>query len=248
MVNASTDSNPTTSVLTSAGTIELPVVYEDGSLLGLLYAVDATTAQQLIATDLLRPLTLFGRALALVIAFEYRRTSIGAYNEFGIAILSKCRESRTSAWLALTSPHHVRTAGWFVVNLPVTTELALACGIETWGYPKYVSRITTDFASDEVRVELERELEIIQRSWRPIRLGAKPIVTLTMLRERILRTAMSPRYRMSFGGTGTTSLRIVGDGPTAATARRLELDRRRPLVTFRADELRSTLPAGEFVG
>jgi hypothetical protein len=231
----------------SAGQINLPLDYEDGSLLGMIYAVDVLRASELLPTGLLKPVTLFGRALALVIAFDYRRSSLGPYREFGIGVLAQSRAAQSSALWALTQPHHLSRAGWFIVQLPVTSELARASGVEIWGYPKYTATIATDFAPAESRIALGGELEIVHSGGKRITLRSQPIVTLTLLGERLLRTELATRCRLSFGGPGRTELRILGDGPTSVVVDRLGLGHRRPLVTFRTDQFQSSLPAGKFL-
>ncbi len=226
----------------------MPIACDDASLVGVVYAVDRRKALALLPTDLVEPLVTVGRALALVVAFDYRQTGIGPYGELGLAILAKCRGVKTSAVMAITKPASVRRAGWFVVNLPVTTELALAAGVEIYGYPKYLSRITSQFAPSYAHVVLNHELEIDSRGWRPIAWPAQPIVTLTQFDDRILRTQIEPNYNLSYGGPWSTSLRIIGDGPCATTANQLGLHCCRPLVTFRTDHMRSSLPAGELLG
>jgi hypothetical protein len=68
---------------TSAGPCELPILYTDASLLTLVYSVDPAVAAAHVDLQAFEPWDLFGRAWAVLCAFEYRTTSIGPYGERG---------------------------------------------------------------------------------------------------------------------------------------------------------------------
>ena len=71
---------------TSAGPVELPVRYHDGSLMGAFWLVEETRAAELLP-DNLEPLLLPGRnAAAGLFMMDYRNSTLGPYGEVGIGI------------------------------------------------------------------------------------------------------------------------------------------------------------------
>src|SRR5262245_12443168 len=85
-----------TDVAQSSRAAELPIVYRDGSWCGLFYLVDMARAVDACSGLDVEPWPIFGRALAAIYAWEYRDSSIGAYNEVGIGIQTRRRGRRPS--------------------------------------------------------------------------------------------------------------------------------------------------------
>jgi hypothetical protein len=230
--------------MTTAGPLSLPVVYRDGSFFGVFFRADLTRATTLLGPSGLTPWPVLGRALVLLIAFEYRDTSIGPYHEVGLAVLARRPGAQPSLLRYLRDPRAQPEQGLWVVNLPVDTEIARAGGVDVWGYPKYCTPIETRFGAEGVRVSLGDELELSCEGGGGLEQAGLPFVTMTRHDGVLVRTIVevSSRARWSFGGK--TSLRLKGDGPTAASLRTLGLDGATPLATFRDDALRATLPLG----
>lgn len=233
-------------VETSAGPCDLPILYRDASLLGLFYRVPPDTAAALLPAAL-EPMVILGKALAFLCAFEYRETTVGVYNEIGLAIQAKPRGERPSLLAMARDLGSAPDQGLHVVNLPVTTEAARAAGVDIWGYPKYVTGITCEFAPDALRVELDGEFTLTMgRSNGPSAAGL-PFVTWSVRAGRLIRTVIPVGHRVRYGGGRSVQLRVDGDGPTARNLRALGLADRRPMAAFRTDHMRSILPAGDDV-
>jgi hypothetical protein len=232
---------------TSAGEVDLPILYRDGSLLTLLYRVDPTAARALIP-DAFEPMIIFGKALVVVAAFEYRDSTIGPYGELGVGIQVKQKGTNPSLATYLRNPRLQEEQAIFVVNLPVTTEAARAGGVEIWGYPKYVTPMKTEFSAKSVRFGLGSELEITMQSGAGLTMKGVPFVTFTQKDGRWLRTIIEVAHSVKFGGASTVKIARLGDGPTTATMEKLGLFALTPWAAQRTDRLRAELPAGKDVG
>jgi hypothetical protein len=232
---------------TSAGEIDLPIQYRDGSLLLLMYRVDAARAASVLP-DALEPMLVFGKAVVVVAAFEYRDTSIGPYGELGIGVQTQKTGTSPSLVTYLRNPRLQDQQGLWVVNLPVTTEAARAGGVDIWGYPKYVTTMETVFQPDSVRFKLGSELEIQMKSGMGVSMKATPFVTFTKKDGRFLRTITELHSSMKFGGAGSVRIERLGDGPTTATLDKLGLFGATPLAAQRTDKFQATLPAGVDAG
>lgn len=232
----------------SIGSVELPIRYTDGSALACIHRVDLADARAVVASECFEPLPVGGRALAQLVALEYRETSVGPYNELGVLVLARRTGSSPSAVRSLVRPASVEDAGWFVVNLPVTTGFTCASGRELWGFPKYVTRIDTEFTRDSAEIILGEELVIEHRARFGVTIAAPPYVFFSELHGRPLRTVVPMDHRIRMGGVRSVRIHVTGNGPTAATVRRLGLAQRRPMMAVRADHLKFTLPLGDVVG
>src|SRR5512145_1705668 len=72
---------------TSAGEVELPVVYRDATAVFAFFRVDLLRAAAALGDAPLTPARFGGSAaLAAVAAYDYRDTSVGPYRELGVAI------------------------------------------------------------------------------------------------------------------------------------------------------------------
>jgi hypothetical protein len=71
-----------------------------------------------------------------------------------------------------------------------------------------------------------------------------PFVLFSVNEGRMLRTIVDVDNQVRWGGAGTAEVAITGDGPTSRTVKALGLDRAKPALAFRADAMRSILPAG----
>jgi Acetoacetate decarboxylase (ADC). len=232
----------------SIGSVELPIRYTDGSALACIYRVDLADARAVMTSACFEPLPLGGKAMAQLMALEYRQTSVGPYNELGVLVLARRTGSSPSAVRSLVKPASANDAGWYVVNLPVTTGFTCASGRELWGFPKYVTRIDTEFTRDSAEVILGEELVIEHRAHFGVTLSAPPYVFFSELDGRPLRTVVPMDHRIRMGGARSVRIHVTADGPTASTVRRLGLERRRPMIAVRGDHLKFTLPLGDALG
>ena len=231
---------------TSAGPCALPIFYTDASLLGCIYLIEPSRARAMLEGGPFEPLLFFGKAMVQLVVFEYRESSIGSYNELALAIEVKLRGRTTSPLRALLAPRRGDDHGSHIVNLPVTTEAACAAGKELWGFPKYVTTIDTDFGERSVRATLGGELEIEFGPPGFMRTPGPPLVAISIHDGRVLRTVVDTDHMLSWGGKAT--IRIVGEGPTAANVERLGLEASKPFLVFRTPRMRSILPLGKDVG
>ena len=135
---------PRTTIKTSKGDVELPILYFNASCITAFFLCDLDKVHHQLADVPLKPGVVIGHKAMVGIAFyEYRETSIGPYNEVGVAI-SVVRESdKLSQFplLDLYSNPERRNGGSYVIDLPVSTTEANTAGKEIWGLPKFVTAI-----------------------------------------------------------------------------------------------------------
>lgn len=235
-------------VVTGAGPCDLPILYWGASMAMVIYRVDPEITRPFIDGPF-EPWPVLGKALVMLCLFEYRDTTIGPYGEVGLGVLIKRTGTRPSLLGAVRDLRQVQAAGLFVINLPVTTDVARAAGRELWGYPKYVAPMETNFREDGFRFVLGGEFECTMARGPGLTLGGDPFVLYSVSPAgRVLRTIVEVDHRVKWGGARTVILKRLGDGPTSRTIAALGLDTLRPSLACQTNGMRSILPLGVDMG
>ncbi|WP_217544975.1 hypothetical protein [Streptomyces sp. GbtcB6] len=146
---------PTTSLVTSAGPVDVPVRYYDSSAAHLCFPVDTDVACSLLPdVAWLVPTRLGRRALAVLSLYEHRCTTIGPYTELGLSVLvdDLWRPHAYDLAADLLRRADLRRTGRYVVALAVGTEEARAVAEEVWAQPAVRGTADVDLQGRELRV------------------------------------------------------------------------------------------------
>ncbi len=247
---------PQVTLKTSAGEAPFPILYYDATALLLFYWCDPEPARALLEGTGLAPIRFFnGKALAGMGWYEYRKTDIGPYNEVGLAVAA-APEGRLPRLplLQFLRRSASRALGFYIIDLPVTTDIACAAGREMWGYPKFVTRIPIDIHDGEVSAAVhhpESGEPIVRLSGRLRRSLTAPgfnLVLYSHLENALLRTEVVTT------GTVQTALRPAlrvetgpASHPMAEHVRRFGLDGAAPFACQFTPHFRSRLYLGQKV-
>jgi hypothetical protein len=252
---------PRTVFRSSEGPVELPILYFDASALYAFFLPPREKVAELLAgTGLVPALTVGNRALAALACFEYRATSVGVYNEVGLAV-AVCREGETLAlrgwrdlFATLNSPES-RHVAFHILDLPVTTAAANAAGREIWGYPKFVTDIPFRLQGRDVECSVMApgtHLPLMQLAGR---MGASvPVapLSLTLLSFRdadLVRATVNARGATRLALPGSLRLAVNDDRhPMSQHLHALQLDGAKPLALMWTHAFQSRLNAGAVVG
>ena len=239
---------------TSVGPVELPIAYYDVTNAIAMFWGDRAGAESILAdAGLTLAFARGDRALIAMSFYEYRRTTVGVYNEVGLAIFCLPPGERPSrlGLAELYAPPARRRTGAYVVDLPVTTALANAAGRELWGYPKFVTEIPFRLDGREIDTGVRDPDDGSSICTFAGKLGrglpAPPIspVTFTRLEGTLLRTHVDVRGAVKVCRPGSARLRVgVSQHPMAEHLRTLGLQQSKPLVVFVTDRFQSLLHAG----
>ncbi|MBI3382619.1 MAG: acetoacetate decarboxylase family protein [Aquabacterium sp.] len=236
---------------TRVGPVALPILYYNAAAVFASFLVDIDKAQAVLPPELkavpLRP----GKGLVTVAFFEYVDTSVGPYNEMGVAVAAhpvKTKFRDTAAW------HWGQSAlpGMYVADLPVTTAAAHAAGHDCWGYPKIIVPIDFQLRDRDlectVRSEDGKDLlcRLSGRVGWGVKMSAPNLMTYTLFKGQLLRTVINTRGRMRHGLGGDVSLHCDGGGnhPLSARLRDLGLHGATPLMVQTIQGMHAILPSG----
>lgn len=246
---------PRTTVETSAGKVEMPILYYDNSQWMFLFWGDVNAARQLINEDL-DVVSFNGKVLCGVAFYEYRDTSIADYNEVGIAIGCAPKGTKTSflSYASLLQSLDKRTIGFTVVDLPVTTEAACAAGREIWNFPKFVTGIGfqengKDFAGTVENPEGDGNiLSIKGRASLGMPFSVLDLVIFSKQEDKMLRTLVNTRGLGKLSLGGSLCLEVENkDHPMGQRLHALGLDGRKPWAVVRTDKLQLRLNSGAVI-
>lgn len=243
--------------ITPAGAVDLPILYYDFSQVIFCYSVEPRLLKTLLVDTGFEPCVFAnGKAMAILVFFEYRDTSIGAYNEVGLCSATFSAKKRRP--LVFLPDVLKRGEKWniacFVHDLPVTTSLAHAAGRTLWGYPKFVTDIDFFLSLESFHGSIkdphsEGEIMRIQGTLgkivTPPILPAIDIVTHTIKNGEQIRTVITTNGKMRLHMGPPIQLKI-GDSAhgMAQKLRHLGLHQKRPFAMATSYRCRSILPEG----
>lgn len=247
---------PTTPATTSAGDVELPILYYDNSNVFALFSADPdAAAEKLAGTGLVPALHVGNRPVVAVALYEYREASIDPYNEVGVGLLvtpqSGRRKRPLTGWADLLRSPDRREQGAYILDLPVTTAQACAAGSEIWGYPKFVAPISFELGGgrfSSVTEDPEDGSTIMELSGRAVPVlptPPMPLVLYSFNNGEMLRTNVDLRNGMQAHLPGGLKLRVgQSKHRMANNLRDLGLDGARPFAVASTDRFQSRLNAG----
>lgn len=124
--------------------IELPQLYTDWSLMIAHFPASAAAIRALLPPDSgLEPVTVApGIGLVTLGAFDYRKPqTLAPYKEVGVMFPVRYRPLLPLPAVPLFRPEWFTDLGFYIWQLPVTTEEACDAGVELWNFPKSLGKI-----------------------------------------------------------------------------------------------------------
>ena len=249
---------PKTITNTSQGEIELPVLYFDVSVRQLNFWVDYDKALPKLEGTGLEPISFSkGKTIVSLVFYNYRRTSISAYEELALAITArpKSPKNKTAGVMTIFGIPLIRgVLSAYVLELPVTTDIARTGGREIWGYPKFVTELPFKFsqtgfefgaldpASGESIISIKADLS----KGKGMAARGFDLVTYSNLNDLILKTVVNVDVKYRTYLNSPAELKV---GPAkhrmSDNLRDLGLDQIPPFVIQTTDVFRSRLNKGE---
>lgn len=248
---------PNTANATSAGAVDLPILYFDVSNSIAFFLADKNAVTTLLKDTPFKPVLTFGKKALVGISFyQYRATSIGPYNEVGIAlpVVPRHGPQPVSCLLDLYSALQSRRTGFYVLDLPVTTAAANAAGRELWGFPKFVTDIDYFQAGRHMHMRVadpagNGDILTFAGNTNPsLRLPPLSVITYSELNGQGLRTPVNVRGAVHTSLGGQLNLQVGSSNhPMAEHLRQLGLNGAKPVLVQFTDHFQSRLNAGQII-
>jgi Acetoacetate decarboxylase (ADC) len=205
----------------------MPVDSSEASAMIAIFPCNYAAARGLIKDPYIHPFRYFSRALLVVTVIDYRKTDIGAYIEYSIAIA--CTKGRSPAPSLLPALFQKAFGtGQFVHDLPVSTEVSVKGGKGIWGMPKHQAHLDFKTGSAWVSSQYDLDGQMVarldirhpSRVWLPVDTGA---ANYCMFRGMTMRSFIYFRGKAGFHIMKPQSARFVlGDHDRAKALARLE--------------------------
>lgn len=240
----------------SQGRVDLPILYYDTTAAYAFFDASAAACRTILAGTGLRPLELpGGRSLVGIAVYEYRATTVGVYNEVGLALVC-VPDSQSMPLLSLVDillPGSKRKLGFYVADLPVTTAAANAAGREIWGYPKFVTQIPIAFGDDSMKMQVrhpdspEDTIVALEGNFsEAVTLPNFDLITWSNLKSDLIKTHVTVRGSAAYALRPAMQLTVgKKDHHMQRNLQLLGLDGARPLAMAISRNFQSILPAGE---
>jgi hypothetical protein len=227
-------------------TFDLPVRSEKTPALMAAFPINADHAALLMPGDELHPFRLFGKGLLVITVVDYRKTNIGKYIEYSIAIA--CTHGRSPAPPLLPVLFQKTFGlGQYVYDLPVSSEISEKGGKGIWGMPKH--KASLDFLEDDHTVssqynlggELAMRIDVDKPSGFGIPIFNLPAANYCAFRGMLFKSNVyfSGKIGMSVGKKGAARL-TMGDQPSMRVLKELEVGKD-PVFTAYFPETRGVL-------
>ncbi len=220
-------------------TVTLPVRFTDAELAAATFTVRPAHAAACLAGTGLRPFTVAGRALSVLMLVHYGEWVLGSYDEVGVGLLTRGPGGRR---------------GLHIVDLPVTGEFTREAGQDIWALPKWLMRSDLRFDGRSASITVHDGdtfvMRAVLRAGRvgvPFDMPARTAVWSRLDRGAqagvLLRGVAAMRSRGLHVGRGSARIEL-GDHPMAERMAALGMTRR-ALLTMRARQFSGTLDAFE---
>ncbi|WP_250037856.1 acetoacetate decarboxylase family protein [Paractinoplanes maris] len=216
-------------------TITLPVEITSARLTAAVFTTRASSARSVLGETPLRPFSVFGRALGMIMCVHYDEWALKSYDEVGVGLLVR----------GPSGP-----PGLHLVDLPVTGAFTREAGQDFWALPKWLMDADLRFSKMETDVVVrDRTTEVVRASFRHGRLRLPFAVRATLpswsyldrgaQAGRVLRGRVPMRLSGVRLGRGAFRVRL-GDHPMAARMTALGMTGK-PLLTVHAARLHGPL-------
>ncbi len=133
---------------------KLPVFYYDAGLMAAAFPARLGRLRRLMPDPRFSPARLApGLGVVAIICLEYRDCDVGAYNELAIAVLlnEPAQLVNLPGRALLRGRLNQQMHGW-IQHLPVTTDFAVASGVDLFNFPKFLAGI--DFSAGGTQCRL----------------------------------------------------------------------------------------------
>jgi hypothetical protein len=243
---------------TSQGAVDLPILYPDYAYAHFLFWTDYERAAAKLRDTVFVPCRfIHRRAGVLLNFFNYRASAIGPYLEVGLSILCHPRQlKRAGPYMTqLMRDASTWTMGAYVVDLPVTTEIAYVGGREIWSYPKFVTNIAFVLAGKQFRgvvddPELKEPLITLAGKMGVVgpgaRLSTASFISHTTHQGTPLRTLteVEARFKVNLGFSSAAQVNPKSRHVMAQNLRDLGLDGKKPFCSLYCEKARMILYEG----
>jgi len=224
---------------------KLPISEEGSPAMMAAFTINPDKARELMPGSELFPLIVGDKALLIFTVIDYRKTVIGKYIEFSIAIACTHGEKPSPPVLPALLMQHFGT-GQLILDLPVSSEISVKGGKGIWGMPKHQANLNFNITDKTVssQYDLDGQLCVKIEIDRP-KLAVVPLsmsaTSYAAFRGLLMKSYLYFEGKAGFNLFKKGSARLyIGPHPRVAKLKELEINPE-PLMTAFFPESNGTL-------
>jgi 15-cis-phytoene desaturase len=207
--------------------IELPQLYHDWSLMLAHFPASAAAVKRFLPEGFgLEPVTVApGIGLVTLAGFDYRRPqTLQPYGEVGVMFPVRYRPLLSLPAVPLFRPEWFNDLGFYIWQLPVTTQEACDAGRLFWNFPKTVGRIEFTEVGGRVRCTWWKDdMHVLTLDVRTARttLQLRNFLAYSVMAGRVQQTLVQTLGEYDESRFGFDASFALGDHPIAQEMRQL---------------------------
>jgi hypothetical protein len=209
--------------------IRVPVFYYDTMRLDALFLASRERLEALMPSPRMHPLRVTPwQGIVAISAMEFRDSDIGPYNEVSISVPFTMDDP--SPLFTGILRKGAKEPNLYIHQLPVTTEIARAAGVDFAGYPKFIGKIGFEKQGEWVSCHLSEDTQpILAFAGRRLETQKAPrsrVNLFTVRNGRILRSIKVTSERLHARSKDRSNVKLeLGDHPIAEELRGLGMGR-----------------------
>lgn len=213
-----------------------PVYCRESPALFAVFPLDPDKARKVLPGNEVHPLRLWNKGFLAVTVIDYRKTSIGKYIEYSIAIA--CTHGlKPAPRLLPVLLGRLYGTGQFVIDLPVSTEISVKGGKGIWGMPKH--KASLNYIIEEDRVSSQYDLDGQLAAYVEIKRPKKARFPMNVgganycaFRGMLMKSYIYFKGRAGFClGSKAVGRFVIGDHPRLQPLKELEIRSEDPFMT-----------------
>lgn len=117
--------------------LKMPIFYRDSAMFGAVYPARISAIKQLLPEEDLHPARLApGFGIISVTAFQHRNTDIYTHNEIVVSAMISSPDYVNVPLYNIAQQVRNRHMFWYVLHMPVTSDIALISGLKQHGFAR----------------------------------------------------------------------------------------------------------------
>lgn len=126
--------------------IKIPMIYKGASSIMFFFIVPTVNILNFFKNDKVKPVTFLKKwSFVAVNIFKYRKSEVGAFNEFTFSIPVMIGSYKNTSVLPLIFDQFFSSFGFYVVQLGASNDIGRRHIEDIWGYPTYKNNLSIEY-------------------------------------------------------------------------------------------------------
>ena len=237
---------------TSAGEVQLPLLFKEADAAITLFRCDRNRVEKQLEGTGLQPALVLGRhALVSICLYNMVHTNIGSYCIALLAVpVHRQRGFRPiSPWRELFEPADKRHMGFYMLSAMTSSPMCAVSGRELWGFPKHLGQVDFNLQGSALHCRAyngpQTLMELSGTGFPLCRVKHLDFNLFSILQDYLIRTLLVTRGKFHARFPLGYRLRVGPvPHPFCDQLRALDLDGRHPLLLISSSDYQARMQEG----